>query len=112
MGRYRHLYLFVKDRKGEIFMDEVQYLDLVLTEKSTRLLEKNQYTLNVDSRSTKTRIKNWIELFFNVRVIAINSYRPPEKKGKIKQIMRRRMRYRRMIITLKPGYSIPLFTQE
>nr|QYB22237.1 ribosomal protein L23 [Prumnopitys andina]BBF91170.1 ribosomal protein L23 [Prumnopitys andina] len=93
-------------------MDEVQYLDLVLTEKSTRLLEKNQYTLNVDSRSTKTRIKNWIELFFNVRVTAINSYRPPGKKGKIKQIMRRQMRYRRMIITLKPGYSIPLFTQE
>nr|YP_009722142.1 ribosomal protein L23 [Araucaria bidwillii]ATL59093.1 ribosomal protein L23 [Araucaria bidwillii] len=93
-------------------MDEVQYLDLVLTEKSIRLLEKNQYTLNVDSGSTKTRIKNWIELFFNVRVIAINSYRPPEKKGKIGRIMRRRMRSRRMIITLKPGYSIPLFPQE
>jgi len=25
MGGYRHLYLFVKDRKGEIFMDEDQY---------------------------------------------------------------------------------------
>nr|YP_008965073.1 ribosomal protein L23 [Agathis dammara]BAO19757.1 ribosomal protein L23 [Agathis dammara]BCK52030.1 ribosomal protein L23 [Agathis dammara] len=93
-------------------MDEVQYLDLVLTEKSIRLLEKNQYTLNVDSGSTKTRIKNWIELFFNVRVIAINSYRPPEKRGKIGRIMRRRMRSRRMIITLKPGYSIPLFPEE
>nr|YP_010569563.1 ribosomal protein L23 [Podocarpus nubigenus]UZF97270.1 ribosomal protein L23 [Podocarpus nubigenus] len=92
-------------------MDEDQYLDLVLTEKSCRLLEKNQYTLNVDSRSTKTRIKNWIELFFNVRVIAINSYRPPEKKGKIGQIMRRQMRYRRMIITLEPGYSIPLLQE-
>nr|YP_009020362.1 ribosomal protein L23 [Podocarpus lambertii]YP_009631248.1 ribosomal protein L23 [Podocarpus latifolius]YP_010569645.1 ribosomal protein L23 [Podocarpus parlatorei]YP_010569809.1 ribosomal protein L23 [Podocarpus sellowii]QJF73021.1 ribosomal protein L23 [Podocarpus milanjianus]AHL24801.1 ribosomal protein L23 [Podocarpus lambertii]QCA41112.1 ribosomal protein L23 [Podocarpus latifolius]UZF97350.1 ribosomal protein L23 [Podocarpus parlatorei]UZF97516.1 ribosomal protein L23 [Podocarpus s len=92
-------------------MDEDQYLDLVLTEKSCRLLEKNQYTLNVDSRSTKTRIKNWIELFFNVRVIAINSYRPPEKKGKIRQIMRRQMRYRRMIITLEPGYSIPLLQE-
>nr|QYB22074.1 ribosomal protein L23 [Phyllocladus trichomanoides] len=112
MGGYKHLYLFVKYRKGEIFMDEVQYLDLVLTDKSIRLLEKNQYTLNVDSRSTKTRIKKWIELFFNVRIIAINSYRPPEKKGKIRQMMRRRMRYRRMIITLKPGYSIPLFPQE
>lgn len=111
MGGYRHFSLFVKDRKGEIFMDEDQYLDLVLTEKSCRLLEKNQYTLNVDSRSTKTRIKNWIELFFNVRVIAINSYRPPEKKGKIRQIMRRRMRYRRMIITLEPGYSIPLLQE-
>nr|BBF90840.1 ribosomal protein L23 [Lagarostrobos franklinii] len=55
-------------------MDEVPYLDPVLTEKSTHILKKNQYILNVDSKSNKTKIKNWIELFFNVRVIAINSY--------------------------------------
>nr|YP_009240130.1 ribosomal protein L23 [Sciadopitys verticillata]AMO00756.1 ribosomal protein L23 [Sciadopitys verticillata]BAW34549.1 ribosomal protein L23 [Sciadopitys verticillata]BCK60718.1 ribosomal protein L23 [Sciadopitys verticillata] len=96
-------------------MNEVQYLDLVLTEKSTRLLEKNQYILNVDSGSTKTRIKNWIELFFNVRIIAINSYRPPEKREKRikrRRIMKHQIRCKRMIITLQPGYSIPLFPQE
>nr|QYB21136.1 ribosomal protein L23 [Austrotaxus spicata] len=93
-------------------MDEVQYLKLVLTEKSIDLFEKNQYILNVDSGSTKTKIKNWIELFFNVKVIGVNSYRPPQnrgKRGKIKQIMKHRMHNKRMIITLKPGYSIPLF---
>nr|YP_009471779.1 ribosomal protein L23 [Cephalotaxus sinensis]YP_009641709.1 ribosomal protein L23 [Cephalotaxus hainanensis]YP_010138117.1 ribosomal protein L23 [Cephalotaxus griffithii]YP_010138363.1 ribosomal protein L23 [Cephalotaxus harringtonia var. nana]UPV70145.1 ribosomal protein L23 [Cephalotaxus fortunei]UPV71539.1 ribosomal protein L23 [Cephalotaxus fortunei var. alpina]AVI15522.1 ribosomal protein L23 [Cephalotaxus sinensis]AXI98122.1 ribosomal protein L23 [Cephalotaxus sinensis]QBZ37802.1 r len=90
-------------------MDEVQYLNLVLTKKSISLFEINQYILNVDSGSTKTKIKSWIELFFNVKVIGVNSYRPPqkrEKRGKIQQIMKR---YKRMIITLKPGYSIPLF---
>nr|YP_004891386.1 ribosomal protein L23 [Cephalotaxus harringtonia var. wilsoniana]YP_010138199.1 ribosomal protein L23 [Cephalotaxus harringtonia]UPV70555.1 ribosomal protein L23 [Cephalotaxus harringtonia var. nana]UPV72441.1 ribosomal protein L23 [Cephalotaxus sp. JW-2022a]QPO89975.1 ribosomal protein L23 [Cephalotaxus harringtonia]UPV70063.1 ribosomal protein L23 [Cephalotaxus harringtonia]UPV70637.1 ribosomal protein L23 [Cephalotaxus harringtonia var. nana] len=93
-------------------MDEVQYLNLVLTKKSISLFEINQYILNVDSGSTKTKIKSWIELFFNVKVIGVNSYRPPqkrEKRGKIQQIMKHRMRYKRMIITLKPGYSIPLF---
>nr|YP_009159044.1 ribosomal protein L23 [Amentotaxus argotaenia]AKP55071.1 ribosomal protein L23 [Amentotaxus argotaenia] len=93
-------------------MDEVQYLDLVFTEKSIFLFEKNKYILNVNSGSTKIKIKNWIELFFNVKVIGVNSYRPPqkrEKRGKIKQIMKHQMRYKRMIITLKPGYSIPLF---
>lgn len=107
--------LFVNDSKGEIFMYEVQYLDLVLTEKSVSLFEKNQYILNVDSRSNKTKIKNWIELFFNVKVIGVNSYRPPQKKekrGNIKQIMKHRMHYKRMIITLKPGYSIPLFPSK
>nr|QGX06357.1 ribosomal protein L23 [Torreya nucifera] len=93
-------------------MDEVQYLDLVFTEKSICLFEKNKYILNVDSGSTKTKIKNWIELFFNVKVIGVNSYRPPqkrEKREKIKLIMKNRMPYKRMIIKLKPGYSIPLF---
>nr|YP_004891508.1 ribosomal protein L23 [Taiwania cryptomerioides]YP_008082425.1 ribosomal protein L23 [Taiwania flousiana]AGL11271.1 ribosomal protein L23 [Taiwania flousiana]AVR43517.1 ribosomal protein L23 [Taiwania cryptomerioides]QJE37036.1 ribosomal protein L23 [Taiwania flousiana]QJE37119.1 ribosomal protein L23 [Taiwania flousiana]BAK86841.1 ribosomal protein L23 [Taiwania cryptomerioides] len=96
-------------------MYEVQYLDLVLTEKSFNLFQKNQYIFNVDSRSNKTKIKNWIELFFNVKVIGVNSYRPPQKKerkGNIKQIMKHRIHYKRMIITLKPGYSIPLFPSK
>ena len=42
-------------------MDEVKYP--VLTEKSIRLLERNQYTFNVDLQSNKTNIKNWIEKF-------------------------------------------------
>jgi large subunit ribosomal protein L23 len=54
-------------------MDGVKYP--VLTEKSIRLLERNQYTFNVDSQSNKTKIKNWIEHFFDVKVIAMNSYR-------------------------------------
>lgn len=59
-------------------MDEVKYP--VLTEKTIRLLEKNQYTFNVDQKSTKTEIKKWIESFFNVRVKAMNSHIPPRKK--------------------------------
>ncbi|KAH0438983.1 hypothetical protein IEQ34_025985 [Dendrobium chrysotoxum] len=38
--------------------------------------------------------RNGFELFFGVKVIAMNSHRLPGKKG-------------RMIITLKPGSSIP-----
>ena len=61
-------------------MDEVKYP--VLTEKTIRLLEKNQYTFDVNQKSTKTQIKKWIENFFNVKVKAINSHIPPEKKKK------------------------------
>nr|YP_009578295.1 ribosomal protein L23 [Taxus chinensis]QBK32947.1 ribosomal protein L23 [Taxus chinensis]QBK35735.1 ribosomal protein L23 [Taxus chinensis]QBK35899.1 ribosomal protein L23 [Taxus chinensis] len=96
-------------------MDEVQYVNLVLTEKSIDLFEKNQYILNVDSGSTKTKIKKWIELFFNVKVIGLNSYRPPkkrEKRGNINQIMKHRIHNKRIIIKLKPGYSIPLFRYQ
>nr|QXM16733.1 ribosomal protein L23 [Libocedrus chevalieri]QYB21799.1 ribosomal protein L23 [Libocedrus plumosa]BBN66700.1 ribosomal protein L23 [Libocedrus plumosa] len=96
-------------------MYEVQCLDFLLTEKSVNLFEKNQYIFNVDSGSNKTKIKNWIEHFFNVKVIGVNSYRPPQKKekrGNRKQRMKHGMHYKRMIITLKPGYSIPLFTSK
>jgi ribosomal protein L23 len=51
----------------------------VFTEKSLRLLGKNQYTFNVESRFTKTEIKHWVELFFGVKVVAVNSHRLPGK---------------------------------
>lgn len=42
-------------------MDEVKYP--VLTEKTIRLLEKNQYSFNVNQKSTKTQIKNGLKAF-------------------------------------------------
>nr|YP_010575853.1 ribosomal protein L23 [Iris austrotschatkalica]YP_010575873.1 ribosomal protein L23 [Iris austrotschatkalica]YP_010575940.1 ribosomal protein L23 [Iris pseudocapnoides]YP_010575960.1 ribosomal protein L23 [Iris pseudocapnoides]YP_010576027.1 ribosomal protein L23 [Iris victoris]YP_010576047.1 ribosomal protein L23 [Iris victoris]UEK24496.1 ribosomal protein L23 [Iris hippolyti]UEK24516.1 ribosomal protein L23 [Iris hippolyti]UZN43086.1 ribosomal protein L23 [Iris austrotschatkalica]UZN4 len=78
-------------------MDGIKYA--VFTEKSIRLLGNNQYTSNVESGSTRTEIKHWVELFFGVKVIAMNSHRLPG--------MGHTMHYKRMIITLQPGYSIP-----
>nr|YP_009117945.1 ribosomal protein L23 [Pinus strobus]ACP51739.1 ribosomal protein L23 [Pinus ayacahuite]ACP52101.1 ribosomal protein L23 [Pinus flexilis]ACP52165.1 ribosomal protein L23 [Pinus lambertiana]AET44554.1 ribosomal protein L23 [Pinus chiapensis]AET45625.1 ribosomal protein L23 [Pinus strobiformis] len=91
-------------------MDEVKYP--VLTEKSIRLLERNQYTFNVDLQSNKTNIKNWIENFFDVKVIAMNSYRLPEKGGKRGSMIVHPIRCKRMIITLRTGDSIPLFSEQ
>ncbi|KAL3808150.1 hypothetical protein ACJIZ3_000299 [Penstemon smallii] len=72
-----------------------------------RLLGKNQYTSNVESGSTRTELKHWVELFFGVKVIAMNSHRLPGKGRRMGPIMGHTMQYRRMIITLQPGYSIP-----
>nr|YP_010201914.1 ribosomal protein L23 [Machilus bonii]YP_010201996.1 ribosomal protein L23 [Machilus calcicola]YP_010202078.1 ribosomal protein L23 [Machilus chayuensis]YP_010202160.1 ribosomal protein L23 [Machilus chekiangensis]YP_010202242.1 ribosomal protein L23 [Persea chienkweiensis]YP_010202324.1 ribosomal protein L23 [Machilus faberi]YP_010202406.1 ribosomal protein L23 [Machilus gamblei]YP_010202488.1 ribosomal protein L23 [Machilus grijsii]YP_010202570.1 ribosomal protein L23 [Machilus lichuan len=86
------------------FMDGIKYV--VFTEKSIRLLGNNQYTSNVESGSTRTEIKHWVELFFGVKVIAINSHQLPGKGRRMGPIMGHTMHYRRMIITLQPGYSI------
>jgi len=105
----KYLKLFLN--KGvNIIMDEVKYP--VLTEKTIRLLEKNQYTFDVNQKSTKTQIKKWFESFFNVKVKAINSHIPPGKKKKIGPIIGHSVRYKRMIITLQSGYSIPLFSNK
>ncbi|KAI3843610.1 hypothetical protein MKX03_004111 [Papaver bracteatum] len=58
-------------------MDGIKYA--VFTDKSIRLLGNNQYTSNVESGSTRTEIKHWVELFFGVKVIAMNSHRLPGK---------------------------------
>ncbi|RYR25705.1 hypothetical protein Ahy_B02g059670 [Arachis hypogaea] len=39
----------------------------VYTNKGIRLLVKNQYTSNVESGSSRTEIKHWVELFFGVK---------------------------------------------
>jgi len=87
------------------FIDGIKYA--VFREKSIQLLGNNQYTSNVESGSTRTKIKHWVELFFGVKVIAMNSHRLPRKDRRMGPIMGHTIHYRRMIITLQPGYSIP-----
>nr|YP_010881302.1 ribosomal protein L23 [Fossombronia foveolata]WIA67255.1 ribosomal protein L23 [Fossombronia foveolata] len=91
-------------------MDQVRYP--ILTEKTIRLLEKNQYSFDVNVGSNKTEIKKWIELFFGVEIIAINSHRLPGKRGGMDRTSGRTDRYKRVIVRLKPGYSIPLFSDK
>ena len=77
----------------------------VVTEKSVRLLEKNQYTFDVDLKLTKPQIKQLIEELFQVKVMAVNTHRPPKKKrGRGYTAARKRA-----IITVKSNQSIPLF---
>lgn len=77
--------------------------NVVLTEKSVRLIENNQYTFDVDPKLTKPQIRKLIEDFFNVKVIAVNTHRLPSNSKK---------RYKRVIVTVKAGYSISLFPEE
>jgi ribosomal protein L23 len=45
------------------------------------LLEKNQYTFDVDKKSTKKKIKKWIKGFFGVKIIRMNCHQPLKKKN-------------------------------
>ena len=61
-----------------MMIDLVKYP--VLTEKSVRLIENNQYTFDVDLRLSKPQIKQLFEELFKVNVIGVNTHRPPRKK--------------------------------
>lgn len=74
-----------------------------------RLLERNQYTFDVDQRVTKTEVKQWIEGVFGVKVIGMNSKRLPSKKKRVGPTVGYPVRYKRMIVTVHSKESIPVF---
>nr|YP_010970023.1 ribosomal protein L23 [Taenitis blechnoides]WNR49236.1 ribosomal protein L23 [Taenitis blechnoides] len=80
----------------------------LVTEKSIRLLQQNQYTFKVDSKLTKTEMKDWIERFFDVEVEGTNSSRIKNKSRKPKNKLKLNI-YKKMIIKLRRNYFIPLF---
>nr|YP_009690877.1 ribosomal protein L23 [Oleandra articulata]QEG57657.1 ribosomal protein L23 [Oleandra articulata] len=79
----------------------------LITEKSIRLLQQNQYTFHVDSKLTKTEMKNWIEQFFDVKVEGINSSRVKTKKKN--RLSSNYTSKKKMITRLRSNYFIPLF---
>ena len=89
-----------------MMIDLVKYP--ILTEKSVRLMDSNQYTFDMDSRLTKTQIKEVIKEAYNVSVVAVNTHRPPRKKRRVGARQGFKSAYKRVIITLKVGESIQL----
>ncbi|MBE7386106.1 MAG: 50S ribosomal protein L23 [Leptolyngbya sp. SIO1E4] len=81
----------------------------IVTEKATLLLENNQYTFEVTPKATKPEIKAAIEELFDVKVIGVSTANPPRKKRRVGRFEGFRARYKRAIVTLAPGDTIPLF---
>nr|YP_010402997.1 ribosomal protein L23 [Bolbitis x multipinna]YP_010702363.1 ribosomal protein L23 [Bolbitis sinensis]UQV94805.1 ribosomal protein L23 [Bolbitis x multipinna]WCL38724.1 ribosomal protein L23 [Bolbitis sinensis] len=84
-----------------------KFKNQLITEKSIRLLQQNQYTFYVDSKLTKTEMKKWVEQFFNVEVGGINSSRT-RKKNKKKWSSNFTSK-KKMIVRLRANNLIPLF---
>ena len=83
----------------------------IVTEKATRLLEENQYTFEVVPKATKPQIKAAIEYLFNVKVVGVNTMNPPRQQRRMGKFLGYRPQYKRAIVTLAPGNSIPLFPE-
>lgn len=95
--------------------DPRQLADLVrrpiVTEKATLLLEQNKYVFEVVLKATKPEIKAAIESLFNVKVVGVNTMRPPRKKRRVGRFVGYKSQYKRAIVTLAAGDSITLFPE-
>ena len=83
-----------------------QIKKLVITEKSVRLFESQQYVFDVDPSLSKPQIRALIESHFNVRVSGVNTHRLPSKRSK-----GRTYATKRAIVTLAPGGTLRVLDQ-
>jgi large subunit ribosomal protein L23 len=84
----------------------------VITEKATRLLEKNQYSFVVDRYSDKLTIKASIEYLFDVKVVKVNTCRLPRQKKRVGKYIGWKPQYKKAIVTLSEGDVINLFAES
>lgn len=93
-----------------------QLLDLIkypiITDKSTRNLEQNQYSFLVTKKATKPEIKEAIELFFNVKVEKVNTLIQPLKKKRLGRTFGYKAQYKKAIVRLATDDRINLFEEE
>lgn len=84
----------------------------LITDKGTRLLEKNQYSFVVDPHADKISIKMAIQYLFNVKVIKVNTCRLPRRKKRVGKYIGWKSQYKKAIVTLSEGDVINLFTEN
>jgi large subunit ribosomal protein L23 len=83
----------------------------IVSEKATLLLEQNKYVFDVTIKATKPEIKAAIESLFEVKVVKVNTNRPPRKKRRVGKFVGYKPQYKRAIVTLGQGDSIALFPE-
>ena len=85
----------------------------VVSEKATELNQKlKKLVLQVHPQANKTQIKEALQRLFSVKVEKVNTLR---RKGKIRRVRRifvQGITTKRVIVTLKEGYTIDLFDQS
>jgi len=84
----------------------------ILTEKTIRLIEENQYCFAVDPNSNKTTLKQAIEELFDVKVISITTAMQPSKKRRVGKYIGKKARYKKAIVRLDASDSITLLNES
>lgn len=94
---------------SKLTLDLIKYP--ILTEKTIRLFELNQYSFAVAPKADKTAIKTAVEYLFDVKVIAVNTAMQPAKKRRVGKFIGKKAQIKRAVVTLAPEDSITFFEQ-
>jgi large subunit ribosomal protein L23 len=85
----------------------------LITEKTNYMnSDLHQYVFEVAPEATKTLVKDAVESIFDVKVLRVNVINMPAKSKRnlrSRRMSRRRDSYKKAIVTLAPGDTIPVF---
>jgi large subunit ribosomal protein L23 len=93
--------------------EEIIRRPIILTEKSTRLREKqNQVMFEVRKDANKIQIKSAIETLFKVGVIDVNTLNMRGKEKRMGRGYAKLRNWKKAIVTLKEGDAIQFFDEK
>lgn len=81
----------------------------IITEKSTNLLEQNQYTFLVDKQITKPEIKKAIEFLFQINVKKVNLQNLSLKEKRVGLKKGYKSRYKKAMVHIVKNQKIDIF---
>jgi len=85
----------------------------VVSEKATLLNQKlKKLVLKVHPHANKMQIKEALQRLFNVKVEKVNTLNRVGKSRRVRRVIIQGSTTKRVIVTLKEGYTIDLFGQS
>jgi large subunit ribosomal protein L23 len=81
-------------------------LENIISEKSTMLAAENKYVFKVDAKAGKFQIKEAIEGYYGVQVVAVNTIRIHPKKRIQGRTIGWKKGFKKAIVTLREGDTI------
>ena len=84
----------------------------LITEKATKALELNLYTIEVDHRAAKPDIKAAVEKMFDVKVTGVSTMNPPRRTRRVGRFSGKRAQVKKAVVRVAEGNTIQLFPES
>ncbi|MEA3508273.1 MAG: 50S ribosomal protein L23 [Synergistota bacterium] len=81
----------------------------VITEKSSRLMEHNKYTFEVNPKANKVQIRKAVTALFKVKVDKVHTIAVRSKPKRMGVFIGRSRSWKKAIVSLAPGERIEFF---
>ena len=81
----------------------------LVTEKTSVMMQDNKYTFEVPMNANKTEIRQAVEKIWNVKVLAVTTVKVPGKAQRRGNMLIKTSAYKKAIVKLAAGQTIPVF---
>ena len=81
----------------------------IITEKTSAMMQENKYTFQVPLAANKVEIRQAVEAVFGVKVLSVNTVRVLGKTKRMGRYVGKRSDYKKAIVKLAEGNTIPPF---